>query len=522
VGAAVVLVVAGAVVEAGSGPSVGAVLDWTIGAGFTAAAVRRSRARPTARPPVELVLGLATAALWFASTGAGLLPTQWQAVATSVTVIAYRGPLLHWLVAHAGIARRGTVLLLLTLGYAAALTGTRASAVVTALAALGLAAAVVRRARGRRDDARRVARATAAVLIALGLVWAGAAADVVPTEARQVMDVAVLLCAIGLLGRSADASGLSGAVGGLVVELGPSGRHSSPVSATLARALADPLLQLRAYSPDTGWTDESGRPARDPVADTPDRVTVAQAGDGSRVALIHAEPRSADDPLARAAAAAALLALDSVRWEARVRREADDVRESTARLVTVDDEERRALADRLNTGPLSRLQALRRSLTEEGEAVAPLVEELDRVMIDLGYLAAGLDPGGIGTEGLSRALARLCDGMAFPVEHRLSPGADDLAAELATVCYFVTAEALTNAARHAAATSARVTLDVTDLDLRLTVEDDGRGGIVVSPGGGLQGLMDRVEFLGGRLTLDSPPGGPTRLVVDVPLVVRSA
>jgi signal transduction histidine kinase len=352
-------------------------------------------------------------------------------------------------------------------------------------------------------------------------VWAAAAADVVPTVAIRLMDVAVLLCAIGLLGGSAGSSGLTGAVGGLVVELGPSGRHDSPVSATLARALADPLLQLRAYSADTGWTDESGRPATDPVAEAPDRVTVAQAPDGSRVALVHAEPRSADDPLARAAAAAALLALDSVRWEARVRREADDVRESTARLVTVDDEERRALAERLHTGPLARLEGLRRSLAEEGEAMAPLAEELDRVMTELGYLAAGLDPGGLGADGLSRALARLCDGMAFPVRHHVSSGADDLPAELATVCYFVTAEALTNASRHAAATSARVTLDVTDVDLRLAIEDDGRGGAVVSPGGGVQGLMDRVAFVGGRLTLDSPPGGPTRLAVQVPIVVRS-
>jgi signal transduction histidine kinase len=236
------------------------------------------------------------------------------------------------------------------------------------------------------------------------------------------------------------------------------------------------------------------------------------------VALVHDEPRSADAPLARAAASAALLALESVRWEARVRREADDVRESTARLVTVDDEERRELAERLHEGPLSRLDALRHALADENDTLAPLTEELDRVMSDLDDLAAGLDPGRIGTEGLSRALARLCDSMAFPVEQRVSPAADSLPGEIAALSYFVTAEALTNAARHATAMGAAlVVLDITDQGLRLTIEDDGRGGAVITLGGGLQGLLDRVEVAGGRLALDSPTGGPTRLVVLVPL-----
>lgn len=145
---------------------------------------------------------------------------------------------------------------------------------------------------------------------------------------------------------------------------------------------------MRADDPETGWTDEFGRPVADPVAATPDQVTVATAPDGGRVALVHGEPGAADGPLARAAAAAALLALESVRLEARVRREAAAVRESTARLVTVDDDERRALAERLHTGPLSRLERLRSALVQRSDELAPLTEELDGVMTDLGDLAA--------------------------------------------------------------------------------------------------------------------------------------
>jgi signal transduction histidine kinase len=162
------------------------------------------------------------------------------------------------------------------------------------------------------------------------------------------------------------------------------------------------------------------------------------------------------------------------------------------------------------------LAELRRSLAGEGDELAPLAEELDRVMIDLSHLAAGLDPGGIATEGLSGALAGLCDGMAFPVEQHLSASADGLPPDLAALIYFVTAEALTNVSRHAGATRASVALDVTEHLVRLTIDDDGRGGAVVETGGGTQGLRDRVELAGGRLTLDSPPGGPTRLLATVP------
>ena len=100
--------------------------------------------------------------------------------------------------------------------------------------------------------------------------------------------------------------------------------------------------------------------------------------------------------------------------------------------------------------------------------------------------------------------------------HGNRPGADGLPPELAALTYFVTAEALTNVARHAAATRARVALGITEREVCLTIDDDGRGGAVVEPGRGVQGVRDRVELAGGRLTLDSPPGGPTRLEVRVP------
>jgi signal transduction histidine kinase len=80
--------------------------------------------------------------------------------------------------------------------------------------------------------------------------------------------------------------------------------------------------------------------------------------------------------------------------------------------------------------------------------------------------------------------------------------------------WFICAEALANVARHAGARTARVTLDAGPDRALLTVADDGRG--AAAPARGLRGIADRAEALGGTFALDSPPGGPTRLRVELP------
>jgi signal transduction histidine kinase len=81
----------------------------------------------------------------------------------------------------------------------------------------------------------------------------------------------------------------------------------------------------------------------------------------------------------------------------------------------------------------------------------------------------------------------------------------------------VVAEALTNAAKHAHASFVRVEAVAIDGDLRVSVQDDGVGGADPARGSGLVGLTDRVEALGGKLALDSPPAGGTTLRIDLPL-----
>ena len=83
--------------------------------------------------------------------------------------------------------------------------------------------------------------------------------------------------------------------------------------------------------------------------------------------------------------------------------------------------------------------------------------------------------------------------------------------------YYVVSETLTNAAKHAEASRARVDVDVGDGMLRLSVDDDGRGGADPNQGSGLVGLRDRVEALGGSISVQSPPGEGTSVRVELPL-----
>jgi signal transduction histidine kinase len=94
--------------------------------------------------------------------------------------------------------------------------------------------------------------------------------------------------------------------------------------------------------------------------------------------------------------------------------------------------------------------------------------------------------------------------------------AERLVPAVENTAYFVVSEALANVAKHSGATTCRVAVVVAGPVLRVTVEDDGRGGAVAAPGHGLAGLADRLRAVDGVLTVDSPPGGPTRLVAELP------
>ena len=99
--------------------------------------------------------------------------------------------------------------------------------------------------------------------------------------------------------------------------------------------------------------------------------------------------------------------------------------------------------------------------------------------------------------------------VGLPPGQRLSPAVENTA-------YFVVSEALANVAKHSGATTSQVVVVAAGPALRVTVEDDGTGGAVLAPGHGLAGLADRLRAVDGVLTVDSPRGGPTRLVAELP------
>ena len=117
--------------------------------------------------------------------------------------------------------------------------------------------------------------------------------------------------------------------------------------------------------------------------------------------------------------------------------------------------------------------------------------------------------------GLARAMQSIASRSTLPVVFVELPSARvDDGAE--TVAYYVFAEALANAQKHAVAGSVRVRVHATPSTLEIEILDDGRGGAAEVEGSGLIGLRDRVEAIGGTFALASPPGGGTRIEAVIP------
>ena len=117
--------------------------------------------------------------------------------------------------------------------------------------------------------------------------------------------------------------------------------------------------------------------------------------------------------------------------------------------------------------------------------------------------------------GLGEALRDLADHAGVPVVVGTPPGRFAPPQEAAV--FFLCSEALANVAKYAAATGASIEVERAGPRLVVRVADDGRGGADPTRGSGLRGLMDRVEALGGRLTIRSPVGAGTRLEAELPI-----
>jgi signal transduction histidine kinase len=200
---------------------------------------------------------------------------------------------------------------------------------------------------------------------------------------------------------------------------------------------------------------------------------------------------------------------------------------SRARIASAADETRRRIERDLHDGTQQRLvslglrlQGLRElappDLDELDEALSRASEELTAVFEEVRRLSHGIHPAILSEEGLTPALGALRRRSVIPVN--LEVNVDRRLPERVEVAtYYVVSEALTNAAKHAAASCVEVTLDDRSSALHVVIRDDGIGGAGTDGGSGLVGLRDRVEALGGLLRVSSPEGGGTELVVTIPL-----
>jgi signal transduction histidine kinase len=199
---------------------------------------------------------------------------------------------------------------------------------------------------------------------------------------------------------------------------------------------------------------------------------------------------------------------------------------SRAELVEVTDAERRRLERNLHDGAQQRLVsvALRLGMVDAKlendpatarEDLSAAQDDLARGLEELRELARGLHPALLTQRGLGPALDALLSRATVPVEIAELPD-DRLTAPVEAAAYYVVAEAITNVAKYAQASRATVNIRRANGRATVTVSDDGVGGADPAAGSGLRGLAARVEALGGRLDVDSPPGRGTRITAEIP------
>lgn len=145
---------------------------------------------------------------------------------------------------------------------------------------------------------------------------------------------------------------------------------------------------------------------------------------------------------------------------------------------------------------------------------------------ELRRLARGFHPAVLEDRGLDAAVSAVAAQAPFPVD--VSVTAPRLDPRTEAAIYFAVSESLTNAIKHSGARSADVAVSIQDGPAPGTavvvagVRDFGRGGARVVPGGGLSGIQDRIRSAGGRFFVTSPAGGPTEVVVELPLTDPAA
>jgi signal transduction histidine kinase len=238
---------------------------------------------------------------------------------------------------------------------------------------------------------------------------------------------------------------------------------------------------------------------------------------------------SAREQLVSDLAAQAGLVLSNVRLTEELRARLDDLRAAQKRLVAAQDDERRKLERNIHDGAQQQLVALAvkarlaRALTERdpgktAEMLAQIETETQAALDDLRDLARGIYPPLLADKGLTAALEAQARKSPIPVRVE-ADGVDRLPQDIEAAVYFSVLEGLQNVAKYAEATSATVSFERSNGELRFRVHDDGRGfdPSETGYGTGLQGIADRIGALDGRVEITSEPGAGATLSGSVPV-----
>lgn len=293
------------------------------------------------------------------------------------------------------------------------------------------------------------------------------------------------------------------------------------LEARMAGLLGDASLTVGIWAPERGaFIDDAGLP-----------LVMTDRSRGrleiGREAVIDYDSEVADDAAALQRAARILeAALERDRLTTDLLKSRDEVRRSRARMGAAVDEERRRLATTLHDGLQVQLVLLgvdAARLRDELEGTAAVDADVLRGRIgdiasDIRRMAHDAMPPALVERGLVSAVSDLVDRLPVPTEFVARLGGQPLSDVIERSAFFVISEMLTNALKHAEASSIVVVVEQDDDVLRIAVADDGVGGASVGTGVGLRSISDRAEAAGGMLTVGRAESGGSRIVVELPCV----
>lgn len=310
--------------------------------------------------------------------------------------------------------------------------------------------------------------------------------------------------------------------------LGADAASRPPLQRALGRALGDDSVRLAYWVPDRqAYADADGREVQLPGAGA-GRAAVDISLDGRPIGAISYDSTLIGDPgLVVTAGRVVAIAMDRQRLIAQLLASQQALRESRARLVDAADRERRRIARNLHDGLQTKLVLLAleaQQLAAQPEAgpqvsaaATALRKRIDSAAAELRELVHAVMPAPLIEGGLGAAAEDLADRM--PVPTRLDIGVNEtLPDAVSATAYFVVAEGLANAVKHARASALNVRIARDDGTLLVEVRDNGVGGAAPGTGMGLRSLADRVDVLGGRLRVHSKAGEGTQLLAELPCV----